>query len=217
MLAEYWLIQPVESGHLMSASEPTMSRVTEYGVKPLGPDTWDAFAELVERHNGVWGGCWCLAFHPKYPEKGQSVAGNRALKQRLVDEDLTHHAVVFDGERAVGWCQYGAPEELPRIYHRKEYEAGMSEPPDYRLTCFFIDRDYRRRGVSAVALQGALELIAEMGGGVVEAYPQDTQGEKVSASFLYNGTRSLFEQAGFEYDRPKGKNHCVMRITVKPG
>ena len=49
--------------------------------------------------------------------------------------------------------------------------------PDYRLTCFFIDRDYRRRGVSAVALRGALHLIAQGGGGVVEAYPRDAQGK----------------------------------------
>lgn len=188
--------------------------MAEFTVRPLGPDTWDAFAQLAERHNGVWGGCWCLAFHPKSPEMGQSVEGNRAVKQRLVSEGQAHAALVFDGDRAIGWCQYGSPEELPRIYHRKEYEAGVTEPADYRLTCFFIDRDYRREGVSAVALQGALEFIAEAGGGVVEAFPQDTQGKKVSASFLYNGTRSLFEQAGFEYERPKGKNHCVMRMRV---
>lgn len=191
--------------------------VGEYSIKPLRSDTWDAFARLVERHNGVWGGCWCLAFHPESPERGQSVEGNRALKQRLVDEGQAHAALVFDGDRAVGWCQYGPPEELPRIYHRKEYEAGLVEPPDYRLTCFLVDRDYRRQGVSAIALRGALDLIAEAGGGVVEAYPQDTQGKKVSASFLYNGTRSLFEHAGFEYERPKGKNHCVMRTTITPG
>ena len=190
--------------------------MTEYSVKPLRPDTWDAFARLVERHNGVWGGCWCLAFHPKSPERGQSLEGNRALKQRLVNEGEAHAAVVFDDDRAVGWCQYGTPDELPSIYHRKEYEAGLVEAPDYRLTCFFVDRDYRRDGVSAVALKGALDLIAIAGGGVVEGYPQDTQGSKVSASFLYNGTRSLFEQAGFEYERPKGKNHCVMRTRIKP-
>jgi GNAT superfamily N-acetyltransferase len=190
--------------------------VAEYTVKPLGPDTWDAFSRLVERHNGVWGGCWCLSFHPKYPERGQSVEGNRALKQRLVDEGRAHAALVFDADRAVGWCQYGTPEELPNIYHRKEYEVGLVEPPDYRLTCFFVDRDYRRDGVSAVALRGALDLIAEAGGGVVEAYPQDTQGDKVNASFLYNGTRGLFEQTGFEYERTKGKNHCVMRTRIAP-
>ena len=187
-----------------------------YTVKPLGPDTWDAFALLVERHNGVWGGCWCLTYHPKYPEWGQSVAGNRALKQRLVDESQAHAALVFDVERAVGWCQYGTPEELPNISHRKEYEATLVELPDYRLTCFFVDRDYRRDGVSAVALRGALGLIAEAGGGVVEAYPYDTHGAKANTSFLYNGTRSLFEQAGFEYERPKGKNHCVMRTRITP-
>jgi hypothetical protein len=68
--------------------------------------------------------------------------------------------------------------------------------------------------MARVALDGALHLIAKAGGGVVEAYPQDTEGEKVSASFLYNGTRSLFEQAGFSYVRRKGKNHCVMRKVI---
>ena len=40
--------------------------------------------------------------------------------------------------------------------------------------------------------------------------------KQITASFLYNGTRSLFEQAGFAYSRPKGKNHCVMSTTVSP-
>ncbi|WP_216853720.1 hypothetical protein [Phytoactinopolyspora halotolerans] len=185
-----------------------------YTTRPLDPTTWNAFAELAERHNGVWGGCWCLWFHPADDERGQSPEGNRRLKERMVREGRTHAALAFDGDVAVGWCQYGTPAELPSIYHRKEYEAGVDVLPDYRITCFFVDKRYRRKGVSAVALRGALELIASDGGGVVEAYPQDTQGKKISASFLYNGTRSLFEQAGFEYVRPKGKNHCVMSTTV---
>ena len=108
-----------------------------------------------------------------------------------------------------------SPQELPNIKHRKEYEAELDTQPDYRLTCFFVDKGYRRRGVSALALQGALDLIAAAGGGVVEAYPQDTGGKKISASFLYSVTRSLFEQAGFTYVRPKGKNHTVMRTKVE--
>jgi GNAT superfamily N-acetyltransferase len=116
----------------------------------------------------------------------------------------------------VGWCQYGSPEELPRIYHRKEYETGPVKLPDYRLTCLFVDKAYRRKGVSAVALRGALDLVRQAGGSVVEAYPHDTQGKRVSASFLYNGTRSLFEHAGFNLDRPKGTKNCVMSTTVAP-
>ena len=38
----------------------------------------------------------------------------------------------------------------------------------------------------------------------------------MSASFLYNGTRTLFEQAGFTYVRTKGTKNCVMRKQVAP-
>jgi GNAT superfamily N-acetyltransferase len=187
-----------------------------YTIKPLAPDTWDAFAQLAERHNGVWGGCWCTWFHPRRVLQDSDVEPGRPYKERLVRQGRAHAALVFDAELAVGWCEYGTPEELPNIYHRKEYEAGLDKLPDYRLTCFFVDRNHRRRGVAAAALQGALELIAQAGGGVVEAYPHDTQGKKTSASFLYNGTRSLFEKAGFDFVRTKGTKNCVMRRTVAP-
>jgi GNAT superfamily N-acetyltransferase len=198
----------------MTAADTT---VAGYTVKPLGPGTWEAFAQLAGRHNGVWNGCWCTWFHASPAERGGSertAESNRTLKKQLVANGRAHAALVFDGDAAVAWCEYGSPEELPNINHRKEYEAELDGLPDYRLTCFFVDKKYRRTGLADVALQGALQLIAQAGGGVVEAYPQDTGGQKVSASFLYNGTRSLFEKAGFSYDRPKGKNHCVMRKTV---
>jgi GNAT superfamily N-acetyltransferase len=126
-------------------------------------------------------------------------------------------ALVFDGGEAVAWCQYGTPEELPNIHHRKEYEAALDKPPDYRITCIFVDRKYRRKGVTAAALRGAVDLIAEVGGGVVEGYPHDTGGQKVSV--LYNGTRSLYERAGFGYLRPQRQEElrdaqgCAVRPT----
>jgi len=83
---------------------------------------------------------------------------------------------------AVGWAQFGTPAELPNIHHKKDYEAGLESWPDYRITCIFVDRNHRREGVAAVALGGALDLIAAAGGGVVEGYPQDTAGKKISSS-----------------------------------
>lgn len=191
-------------------------RTDQLSIRPLTTDTWDAFAALVERHNGVWSGCWCTYFITMQAEKTHTVEGNRSLKRGRVEDGTNHAALVFDGERAVGWCEYGTPAELPNIYHRKEYEAGVTVLPDYRLTCFFVDRAYRRKGVATVALHGALELIAAAGGGVVEAYPHDTAGKRTSASFLYNGTRQMFEAAGFAFDRTKGTKNCVMRTTVAP-
>jgi hypothetical protein len=187
-----------------------------YVVRPLGPDTWDAFAQLAERHNGIWGGCWCTWFHTMHNEKTFDQQGNRALKERLVADGRAHAALVFDADVAVAWCQYGSPDELPNIYHRKEYEAALDRLPDYRITCFFVDKKYRRQGMAGIALQGALELIARAGGGTVEGYPHQTDGQKMSASFLYSATRSLFEDVGFSYVRPKGKKNCLMRMEI-PG
>ncbi|GMA86294.1 hypothetical protein GCM10025868_15440 [Angustibacter aerolatus] len=66
------------------------------------------------------------------------------------------------------------------------------------------------------ALDGAVEPIAQSGGGVVEAYPQVTSEERLTASHLYSVTRSLFEQHGFTYLRRKGTKHCVVRRVVAP-
>ncbi|TIT81397.1 MAG: GNAT family N-acetyltransferase, partial [Mesorhizobium sp.] len=83
----------------------------------------------------------------------------------------THAALVFDGAACVGWCQFGPTGELPRIKHRRAYEEGLTNLPDWRITCFFIDKARRGEGVAAAALAGALGEIARLGGGTVESYP----------------------------------------------
>jgi ribosomal protein S18 acetylase RimI-like enzyme len=184
----------------------------DYTVAALTADTWDAYARMMERHNGVFGGCWCTWFHTLSADKTFTADDNRALKQRLVAEGRAHAALVLDGDEAVAWCQYGSPAELPNIYHRKQYDAETERPPDYRITCLFVDKKYRRKGLAAIVLNGAVELIAQSGGGVVEGYPHDNDGKKMSV--LYDGTRSLFERAGFTYVRPKGTKNCVMRAQI---
>jgi hypothetical protein len=153
------------------ATSGSKGRLSEYRLAPLDATTWPAFARLVERHNGIWGGCWCTWFHTMAAEKTRTYEGNRALKEQLVRAGRAHAALVFQGDDAVAWCQYGPPRELPNIYHRKEYLAGMVREPDYRVTCFFVDRDHRRGGVAALALAGALDLIAQAGGGGSELLP----------------------------------------------
>ncbi|GAA1798697.1 GNAT family N-acetyltransferase [Nostocoides veronense] len=194
---------------------------TAYRIEALTPQTWPAFEALVMRHNGIFGGCWCTWFHDGHPScegRGETYEGNRAVKKRLVDEGVAHAALVMAGEEAVAWAEYGTPEELPTIHHRKEYDATKEAEPDYRITCVFVDKRHRRQGVTEMAIQGALDQIARAGGGRVESYPHDLteQTKKMSSSFLYNGTRRLYERLGFTYDRPKGLKNCVMFRDVAP-
>ena len=188
----------------------------ELAIRPLDAATWPDFAALAERHAGVWGGCWCMAFHPPRGGGPYAEEDNRRAKERLVRDGAAHAALVFDGAVCVGWCQFGPPAELPRIKFRRAYEAGSDAgaPPDWRITCFFVDRACRGRGVADAALAGALREIAGLGGGVVESSPEDATGRTVSAGFLHNATLALFERQGFERVRPLAKRHWLVRTVV---
>jgi hypothetical protein len=189
----------------------------DFPIRALTDETFEDFAALLERNGGMFASCWCTKFHPDCAEKDQSAEGNRAFKRRLVAEGLAHAALVYEGDQAVAWAQYGSPDELPSIHHRKEYLATAERLPDYRVTCIQVERGRRGRGLAAIALRGAVELIARAGGGLVEGYPHDTGGvRKKNSSFLYNGTRTLYEREGFIYDRPKGLVNCVMVRDVAP-
>ena len=185
-------------------------------TRPLTDTTWPDFARLVEAHSGVWGGCWCMAFHAKGEGWGKSAEANRAEKEALVRAERAHAALVYRGENCVGWCQYGSPAELPRIKARKAYEAGAPGPADWRITCFFTAKGQRGQGIAEAALQGALRQIAVAGGGMVEAFPEATEGRKVSGSFLFSGPLDMFERHGFRRDRPLGKDRWLVSRAIEP-
>ncbi len=186
----------------------------EYAVRPLSESTWAPFAALVEFNNGVFGGCWCMGFHPEGVGHGSTPEVNRGRKLERIRARTTHSALVFDGDDCLGWCQFGSPEELPRIKSRAAYERGRTSSPDWRIACCFVGKGHRRQGVASAALAGALQLIAGLGGGAVEGYPEDA--DSVPAGFLYNGALSTYEQLGFTRDRLIGKHRWVVSRTVDP-
>jgi hypothetical protein len=185
-----------------------------YETRPLDVQTWPDFARLVEANNGVWGGCWCTWYHGGEAAAEDAPASRRKAKECLVREGRAHACLVFDAANCVGWCQFGSPEELPRIHNQRAYQAGNPTRPDWRITCFFSGKGCRGKGVAAAALAGALEQIGRLGGGRVEAYPEDIEGRKASPAFLFNGTLSMFEQHGFERSRQIGKHKWVVSRIV---
>jgi GNAT superfamily N-acetyltransferase len=183
-------------------------------VRALDAVTWDAFAELVERNNGIFGGCWCLGWHPEGRQKGLD---RRSVKEDRVQTGRAHAALVLDEDGvAQGWCQYGSPAELPRIKHRLEYDKDAPPLPDWRITCFWVDKKHRGQGIARAALEGALDQIARAGGGLVEAISEVTAGREAQGRFLYSATVELFEDCGFARVRQVGKHAWIVSRLVDP-
>jgi len=185
-----------------------------YETRSLDACTWEAFAELVERNNGIYGGCWCIGYHP---ECGQRGIDHRAVKEDRVHTGRAHAALVLDEDGAAqGWCQYGSPEELVGIEHIRAYDKDPPPRPDWRITCIYVDRRHRGRGIARMALEAALDLIADAGGGLVEAIPEVTAGREAQGRFLFSATVELFEQYGFTRGRQEGKHAWIVSRVVDP-
>ena len=180
-----------------------------FQVKELGKETWPDFERMVEKHNGVWGGCWCTFFHLAPSEHKQWSGKHKEYKEKLVRANRSHAALVYDGPDVVGWCQFGPLVELPG--RMRGYGDMDVSPPDWRTTCFFVDRDHRREGVARAALEGALRMIDAKGGGTVDGYPIALpKGKKYSSSFIWGGTESMYLSQGFHPLGPFGTSNRVM-------
>ncbi len=97
---------------------------------------------------------------------------------------------------------------------RSTSAKGRTALPDWRIACCYVGKGHRRRGVATAALAGALALIADADGGLVEGYPESA--DAVPAGFLYNGALSTYEKLGFVRDRPIGKHRWVVTKVVEP-
>ncbi|MFJ5229580.1 GNAT family N-acetyltransferase [Kitasatospora sp. NPDC088391] len=181
---------------------------------PLDASTWPLFAELAERDNGVYGGCWCTAYHGDCRPPGLD---RRAFKEQLVRTGRAHAALVLDGDGAArGWCQFGSAEELPNIKHGRVYRQEPPPRPDWRITCVYVEPRQRGRGFARAALAGALDLLAGAGGGLVEALPETVDGRTAQGRFLFSGTVELFEEHGFARVRQVGKHAWIVHRRLPP-
>ncbi len=206
----------------MRPGGPKASSGLKYTTKELVEETLPDFERLFETHPapGAYA-CWCMYNHRPGPmpegQKPQSYAERDAVNRRqtreLVRQGCSHGILVYADGEPIGWCQYGLKAELPRIENNSTYRKFASEGDPqtlWRITCFVVDRKYRRRGVAQAALHAALEAIRGKGGGLVEAYPVTRWGAYAD----YRGTASMFQTEGFKIVGPLGKYNVVVRRSV---
>lgn len=195
-----------------------MEPVEEYSVRDLTPETWKDFEQFFAKYNGVQAGCWCMYYHRVHVTPGstfeEKAENNRVDHKGLVEGRRAHGLMIYNGENVIGWAQFGPRDELPRVENGRVYKTLdkiPEETPLWRITCFFVDREYRRRGVASIALREVLNRIKESGGGVVESYPV-THSKAFSVWF---GTVSMYEKHGFKKVIELGRSNVLMRKTIQ--
>lgn len=191
-----------------------------FTVRELSPRTLADFERLAVKQ----GSCWCMYYQrPKPVLRGSTAEEHRAINKRdkakLVRAGRSHAILVYEGETPIGWCQYGPREELPRIDAGRNYRK--LDPPTeqgrlWRITCFFVDRAYRGKGVATVALKAALASIKRKGGGLVEAYPVVSKKMAAVPEWRWFGTPDMFRREGFRSVAPLGTSGVLMRKAITP-
>ena len=181
-------------------------------VRPLTPELWPAFEDLFGP-NGACGGCWCMYWRVGSRYQRRPGAENREDFLSRVRGGPPPGLLAFEGDRAVGWCQVTPRSELGFLERAPRLQP-LPAGPVWSVSCFYIRRGYRRRGVSEALLAAAVDHARAAGAPALEGYPSDLHLAKTPQP-IYTGVASMFERAGFR--RVAGNNPVrpIMRRTFR--
>jgi GNAT superfamily N-acetyltransferase len=177
-------------------------------VRALAPELWPALEDLFGLA-GASNGCWCMYWRigPAY-RKGPRER-NKATLRRLTKRGPPPGLLAFDGDLPVGWCQLTPRTSLPWLDEAR-HTGRVDDLPVWSLSCFYVRRSHRRRGVTSVLIDAALRAAKEGGAVALEAYPVDAAAPKATSN-LFTGTASTFRRAGFRTVAARTPARPVMR------
>lgn len=189
-----------------------MALKSEYRYEVLSKNNWNHFEDLLGERGGC-GGCWCMAHRLKtsvYNElKGE---GNHRAQKELVWEGKKNGLLLFCEDQAIGWISIAPREEFYKIENSRIYKRNDTQTI-YSITCFFVRKDLRRKGISHQLIEAALDYSRCSGIKVVEAYPVIPYAAKMPDAFAWTGIYSVFQKAGFFVYSNKSKSKPLMRYT----
>ena len=101
-----------------------------------------------------------------------------------------------------------------RTLERSRVLKRLDVTPVWSVSCLFVAKEYRRRGVSVQLLKAAIAHVKTQGGTMVEGYPVEPRKEEVPAVFAWTGLASAFRQAGFEEQGRGSETRPIMRLAI---
>jgi GNAT superfamily N-acetyltransferase len=189
-------------------------RLPSLVFRPLTRSRWADFERLFGER-GACGGCWCMWWRLRRSEfertKGE---GNRRMMKKIVESGRTPGILAYAGRQPVAWVSVAPREDFP-VLGRSRILKPIDDAPAWSIVCFFIRKDYRRRGMTGRLIRAAVEHAARNGARIVEAYPIDPKKDDVPTVFAFTGFASAFRRAGFRECARRSPTRPIMRRTVK--
>ena len=185
-----------------------------YRFQPLTSKNWDDF-ETLFGPRGACGGCWCMSWRLKKSDYDKNKGnGNKKAMAKLAKSGKEPGILAYYKKEPIGWCTFAPREEFMRL----ESSRVLKPIDDHRvwsITCFFIRKDFRRKGVSAELLKGVIKFCKKKGAKILEAYPVVPYSDKMPDVFAWTGFPSAFEKAGFVEAARRSKTRPIMRFYIQ--
>ena len=192
-------------------SESSDSRITCHLATP---DRW-VDIETLFGPRGACAGCWdmCLRItRARFATNGNE--GNKEAFQRMVAAGEEPGLLAYVDGVPAGWCAVQPREAYP-VLRRSRLLKPVDDQPAWAVTCFFIGQGFRRRGLTVRLLRAALAHAQARGARIVEGYPLDPLGAKVSDAHAWHGTVAAFHAVGFVEVARRSASRPIMRYVFE--
>jgi GNAT superfamily N-acetyltransferase len=191
----------------------TNALVQKLRFEPATHDRWSDI-ELLFGSRGACGGCWCMTWRiPRKQFVAQRGEQNRSMLRDIVTEGREPGILAYHDERPIGWCAI-APREVYVSLARSRILAPVDDSPVWSVSCLFVTKPYRRKGVSVALLRASVRFARRHGAKIVEGYPQDLGKGVLPDAFVWTGIRGAFDQAGFQEVARRSPKRPIMRNST---
>jgi GNAT superfamily N-acetyltransferase len=179
--------------------------------EPMTQKNWDKFVQLFGK-KGACGNCWCMYYRLPKAEYhiGKEEEGNKRAMQEIVRSGKAAGLLGLYQGQAIAWCAFAPREDFIKLEKSRVHKR-IDDKPVWSIPCFFIDKNFRRHGISVALLKGAINYAKDNGIKVIEAYPAIPTKETLPDSFAWTGLFKSFERAGFEVVDRTSKNRPMVR------
>lgn len=181
--------------------------------KPLTNSTWHDFEQLFGER-GACGGCWCMAWRLRNKdfESGKGEGNKKAMRELVKSREQTGIITYVDNEPAA-WCSVAPREQFVKLENSRVWKR-IDDEPVWSISCLFLAKQFRRRGLSAEVIKCAIEFCRTKGVKIIEAYPVEPYADKIPAAFAWTGMPSSFIKAGFKEVARRSDKKPIMRYYL---